>query len=108
MCEVGKIYKGDKRMMLGNLSIKKMEDRMGIEFPEELKNVLLKCRQENVSIDMKEGFWHCFDLPFTFVCGGKDLAELMVEHLTPMVAKMTTPLHVAISKIETGYKKIGV
>ena len=92
-------------MMLGNLSVKQMEERMGIEFPKELKEILIKYRQENVSIDMAEGFWHCFDLPFTFVCGGKDLAELMVKHLTPMVDKITIPLNVSVVKIKKGYAK---
>ena len=91
-------------MMLGNLSVKQMEGRMGIEFPDELITVLNKYHQANVSIDMAEGFWHCFDLPFTFVCGGKDLAELMVKHLKPMVPKITTPLQVSVAKIKSGYK----
>ncbi len=91
--------------MLGNLSVKQMENRMGIEFPAELKEVLSKYRQENVSVDMKEGFWHCFDLPFTMVCGGGDLAQLVYDHLKPIADKITTPLQVAVSKIKTGYKK---
>ena len=93
-------------MMLGNLSVKQMEERMGIEFPDDLKDVLAKYRQENVSIDMREGFWHCFDLPFIFICGGENLAQLMVKHLSPMTDKITTPLKVAVTNIESGYKKV--
>ncbi len=91
--------------MLGNLSVKQMENRMGIVFPAELKEVLSKYRQENVSVDMKEGFWHCFDLPFTMVCGGKDLAQLVYDQLKPVADKITTPLQVSVSKIKTGYRK---
>ena len=91
-------------MMLGNLSIEQMEKRMGIEFPVELKDVLSKYRQHEANY-IKEGFWHCFDLPFTMVCGGGDLAQLMVDHLSPMVKSITTPLHVAVSKVKSGYKK---
>ena len=92
-------------MMLGNLSVKKMEERMGIDFPEELKETLVKYRQENVSIDIAEGFWHCFDMPFTFVCGGKDLAQFMYDYLSPMASSIKTPLQVSVVKTKKGYTK---
>lgn len=92
-------------MMLGNLSVKQMEERMGIEFPDELKDILIKCHQHNVSIEMREGFWHCFDMPFNMVCGGKDLAQLVSDHLSPMIDDIITPLNVSIVKAKTGYKK---
>ena len=94
-------------MMLGNLSVQQMESRMGIEFPEELKTVLNKYHQ-NKADDIKEGFWHCFDLPFTFVCGGTDLAELMVKHIKPMEEDIKTNLQVSVVKIKFGYKKEAV
>lgn len=92
-------------MMLGNLSVNQMEDRMGIEFPAELKEVLIKYHQHNVSIPINEGFWHCFDLPFTMVCGGKDLAQLVCDHLLPMVDLISTPLQVSVSTVKKGYEK---
>lgn len=91
-------------MMLGNLSVDQIEKRMGIEFPDDLKDVLNKYHQSEAN-NIKEGFWHCFDLPFTFVCGGGDLAQLMVKHLSPMTDKITTPLQVSVAKIKTGYRK---
>ena len=90
--------------MLGNLSVDQMECRMGIVFPEDLKEVLSKYHQP-VATDVKPGFWHCFDIPFTMVCGNTDLAELVRDKLTPLVDKITTPLSVAIVETETGYTK---
>jgi len=93
--------------MLGNLSVKKMESRMGIEFPVELEETLNKYHQDNVSIPIAEGFWHCFDLPFTMVCGGEDLAQLMYDQLSPMAEDILISLNVAVTTVKTGYKKDG-
>ena len=91
--------------MLGNLSIRQIERRMGIEFPTELKEILSKYHQSNVSIPIAEGFWHCFDLPFTMVCGGKDLSQLVFDHLSPMQDIISTPLHIAVTTVKKGYEK---
>ena len=90
--------------MLGNLSVDQMERRMGIVFPDDLKDVLAKYHQD-VATDIKPGFWHCFDMPFTMVCGNTDLAELVREKLTPMVDSIVIPLSVAIVQSEVGYTK---
>ena len=90
--------------MLGNLSVDQMERRMGIVFPDDLKDVFSKYHQQ-VATDIKPGFWHCFDIPFTMVCGNTDLAELVREKLAPLVDKIVTPLSVAIVKTEVGYTK---
>lgn len=90
--------------MLGNLSVEQMERRMGITFPGDLKEVLAKYHQ-SAATDIKPGFWHCFDMPFTMVCGNTDLAELVRDKLTPLVDKIVTPLSVAIVANEVGYTK---
>lgn len=92
-------------MMLGNLSVEQMERRMGIVFPDDLKKVLAKYHQNNVATDIKPGYWHCFDIPFTMVCGNTDLAELVQEKLTPLVDKIVTPLSVMIVNTEVGYTR---
>ena len=91
-------------MMLGNLSVKQMEERMGIEFPEELKEILNKYHQHEAN-NIKEGFWHCFDFPFTMVCGGNDLARLIFNHLSPMQDLISTPLQLSVVTAKKGYKK---
>lgn len=90
--------------MLGNLSVDQMERRMGIVFPDDLKEVLSKYHQAEAT-NIKPGFWHCFDMPFTMVCGNTDLAELVREKLTPLVDNIVTPLSVAIVQTEAGYTK---
>ena len=91
-------------MLLGNLSISQMENRMGITFPDDLKEILSKYHQDTAT-DIKPGFWHCFDMPFTMVCGNQDIAELVREKLTAMIDDIKTPLSVAIVEREVGYTK---
>jgi hypothetical protein len=31
--------------------------------------------------NIAEGKWHCFDIPFTLVCGGMPLAKKIYNHL---------------------------
>lgn len=79
-------------MMLGNLSLKQIEDRCGIEIPEPLKSKLLTCQQERVNVPIEKGNWHCFGIPFTLVCGDKDLFEEIKNTLLPMADKFKEPL----------------
>ncbi len=92
-------------MMLGNLSVAQMEKRMGITFPIELKEILYKYHQENVSMPIADGFWHCFDMPFIMVCGNNDLASLMVEKLGPLSNKIISPLRISVTEQKHGYQK---
>ena len=91
-------------MMLGNLSIEQMERRMGIIFPINLKEILTKYHQDKAT-DIRPGYWHCFDMPFTMVCGNKDLAQLVYKELSPFVKDIKTPLEVAIVNQDVGYTK---
>jgi len=78
--------------MLGNKSIKQIEDRCGIKFPEPLRDELLKARQENVAKPIEKGRWHCFDLPFVLVVGGEELLEKVKETLLPLASEFKVPL----------------
>ena len=66
--------------MLGNLSVEQMEKRLGIEFPSEIKEFMLKTRQQEAQ-NIKKGKWHCFDLPFNIVCGDMETATKIFEGL---------------------------
>ncbi len=61
-------------MMLGNLSVKQIEEKLGIEFPEEIREFMKKTHQP-LANGVKEGQWHCFDLPFVLACGDMKTAE---------------------------------
>lgn len=59
--------------MLGNLSVRQIEERLGIEFPEDIREFMNKTQQakaENIAV----GRWHCFDIPFNIVCGDMETA----------------------------------
>jgi hypothetical protein len=60
-------------IMLGNLSVKQIEERLGIEFPEEIREFMKQTHQSNASY-IGKGKWHCFDMPFNLVCGDMEIA----------------------------------
>ena len=59
--------------MLGNLSIAQIEERLGIDFPEEIRDFMKSAHQPNAN-NIAAGKWHCFDLPFHIVCGDLETA----------------------------------
>lgn len=59
--------------MLGNLSVKQIEERLGIEFPEEIREFMKQTHQPSAN-NIAKGKWHCFDLPFNIVCGDMEIA----------------------------------
>lgn len=68
-------------IMLGNLTLKQIEYRTGIELSAEDRAELNGMRQEKAE-NIASGKWHCFDLPFMIVCGDKPTAEKMVKILS--------------------------
>lgn len=86
-------------MMLGNLTESQIEKRLGIEFPEEIKEFMRKTHQsraENVEI----GKWHCFDIPFVMVCGDMDTATKIFKSLEPLSDQCQDTLRFSLSKGE--------
>lgn len=65
-------------MMLGNLSVEQIEKRTGVDFPEEIR-VFLKENHQSEAANVKKGKWHCFDIPFTMVCGDIETATKIYE-----------------------------
>lgn len=61
-------------VMLGNLSVSQIEQRLGIDFPEEIRGFMNKNHQPEAS-NVAKGKWHCFDIPFNLVCGDMETAE---------------------------------
>ena len=68
-------------IMLGNLTLKQIEYRTGIELSAEDRAELSVMRQEKAE-KIASGKWHCFDWPFMIVCGDKPTAEKMVKILS--------------------------
>lgn len=68
-------------IMLGNLSLKQIEERCGVEFPDYVKEAMRKTHQVNA--DVKDGSyeWHGFYLPFCIYCGCVELATYLRDEL---------------------------
>ncbi len=64
-------------IMLGNLTVKQIEERTGITLTYEHRQMF---REDYSPIAEKipSGKWHCFDIPFVMVFGDKATAEKYV------------------------------
>jgi len=60
-------------IMLGNLTVEQIENRIGIDFPDKIK-IFMKENNQDEASNIKKGKWHCFDIPFHIVCGDIDTA----------------------------------
>lgn len=83
-------------ILLGNLSIQEIESRVGVEFPETAKDYMAPRKQEEAQ-HIRPGSWHCFDIPFTLLCGDRETAQAVYDHLSPIASQFKEPLQVAIS-----------
>ncbi len=82
--------------MLGNLTIEEMQKRAGVIFPQELVEYMQRRKQESAS-NVKAGKWHCFDLPFTLVCGDRETATEIFKYLKPLSPKFKEKMQIALS-----------
>mgnify|MGYP000856623385 CR=1 FL=1 len=84
-------------MMLGNLSVAQIEERLGIQLAEAERSELIASRQEPVNnIPIAPDAWHCFDLPFMIVCGSREMAEKLYKMLSPYGGEMTCRLQIGV------------
>lgn len=84
-------------IMLGNLSIKQIEDRLGIQFPEDIKEFMNSTHESNAS-NIPKGKWHCFDIPFNLVCGDIDTATKIFKSVESKSSECKCQLQFSISK----------
>jgi len=82
-------------ILLGNLSIEQMENRTGVKFPDDLIQYMSPRRQHEAA-NVKEGCWHCFDIPFTLVCGDMKTATEIHNHLAPLGSQFNEKLQISI------------
>lgn len=60
---------------LGDLTIEQIENRLGIKFSAEDKEILHYNYQAKINkVPLKHGKWHCYDLPFMFMTHDKETA----------------------------------
>ena len=60
-------------IFLGNQSVSQIEERIGFEFPSEIRE-FMKLNHEPSASKIPKGKWHCFDIPFNLVCGDIETA----------------------------------
>ena len=82
-------------IMLGNLSVSQIEKRLGIEFPEEIREFMKKSHQPTAS-NIVSGKWHCFDIPFHMVCGDYETAKKIYESVKDRSDECKEPLQFSI------------
>lgn len=83
-------------IMLGNLTVPEIEKRAGVTFSDELKQLMAETHQSEAS-NIADGKWHCFDIPFTLVCGGMPLAQQIYDHLKAESSNFKEPLQIALA-----------
>jgi len=83
-------------ILLGNLTIEQMEARTGVTFSEELKNFLKETYQANAT-NIAPNKWHCFDIPFTLVCGDMQIAQKIYNYLKLEAKNFKEPLQISIN-----------
>ena len=85
----------NKMVMLGNVSVDEMQNRTGIDFPDELIEFMDGTREHSAN-NVKHGQWHCFDLPFVLLCGDKGTAQKIYDQLKPFTADFKEKLQISI------------
>ncbi len=80
---------------LGNLTVKQIEQRLGIEFSEAERAELAATHHMGAS-NIPKGKWHCFDLPFIIACGGHDFAARVRDILTPYASRFNCQIEVGV------------
>jgi hypothetical protein len=83
-------------IMLGNLTVDEIERRSGVSFSEDLKS-LMKATHQLSATNIADGEWHCFDMPFTLVCGGMPFAKKIYDHLRSQTKQFVEPLQIALA-----------
>jgi hypothetical protein len=83
--------------MLGNLSVSQIENRLGIEFPDEIKEFMKKNHNPSAT-NIAKGKWHCFDIPFVMVCGDLDVATKIYESVKEKSDQCKEALQFSIQK----------
>ena len=81
---------------LGNLNVNDIQKRAGVEFPKELVEYM-EPRQQALASNIKEGFWHCFDIPFVLMCGDRDTAEEIYKYLVPLSKSFKEELQISLN-----------
>lgn len=85
-------------IMLGNLSAAEIQARLGITFPQDLIDFMNETNQAEAS-NIKKGKWHCFDIPFTLVCGDVETAKRIFNAVKDQSAQCKESLRFSVYEV---------
>ena len=80
---------------LGNLTVKQIEKRLGIELTDDERAELESYRENVCDKVTGRNVWHCYDIPFELVVGSKKTADVVYKILFPYSSKMQCQLRVS-------------
>jgi len=81
---------------LGNLSVNEMQARTCVTFPDELLTYLTENRWEKAS-NVPKGKWHCFGIPLMLIVGDMDTAQMIYDHLKPLIKSFKQTMQIGVS-----------
>lgn len=82
--------------MLGDQTVSQIEKRLGIDFPEDVKEFMQQTHQSAAS-NIAKGKWHCFDLPFNLVCGDIETATKIFNSVKDRSSECKEQLQFSLS-----------
>ena len=83
-------------IMLGNQSVSQIENRLGIEFPEDIREFMKQTHQDSAT-NIGKGKWHCFDLPFNLMCGDMETATKIFNSVKDRSSECKEQLQFSLS-----------
>lgn len=86
-------------IMLGNLNVSQIEKRLGIDFPDEIREFMKNTHQDSAS-NVTVGKWHCFYIPFTIVCGDMETAKKIFDSVSNRASEVKEALEFSIREVK--------
>lgn len=80
---------------LGNMTVRQIEERLGITLDAEASEFLARTRQD-IASNLAPDKWHCYDLPFIIACGSREMATKVMEILRPYSEQMKVPIQIGV------------
>jgi len=93
-------------IMLGNLSVNEIQNRLSISFTDEEISMLNSTHQGPVDVPLESGCWHCFDIPFMLVCDSMETAISMRDMLKKYEKDMKGTIQIGIDPKVQAAKKV--
>lgn len=81
-------------IMLGNLTVEQLENRLKIEMTKEERETLKSLREETCDKVDGNNKIHIYDIPLMIVCGNGEARKTVIDLLTPYAGDMKEQLQI--------------